>query len=443
MPDNTPLTALTGLRVHDAVEGRALARPRQQTSVAAVARVTEILFHRVDPTSPTSSQRLRGQEVQRYYSYALLKPKHDEPSLLNRIAGAMVAGDRLYLHGEVLGVGASTLVTDYVRSFNQTCRDARDPRRAVYVRIAPGANNPRHFLDSMALNLGAPLSATELTRRSPEFLALRLLATVRMRGVTGIVVDEVGNAGPNLQAFLAELVRVMDPTYHAALEGYDEPMARVGMVLVGHRPPERLFRRSPDALLALEGNVALLGRYTTVEQMWEALRMAGIGLDDCGAEPGDEALAAAILDYTHGLPAHMTPLFQHIDTVARHCGRRPDLAVLTAAQKVHRPMVRTAVVQLSPDSERVATEAVGVTSASSAGDAEGTSVARPSDSASDAMGQRRSGGARGPGKKVTVPRAPKGERRRTRQEEIAQRNYDRSVSEAERRDLTRSSRVIL
>lgn len=406
-------------------------RPRQQTAPEAVARVARTLFKVVNPVSPTSGQRLLGREVQHYFSDSLLK-QTDGPSLTWRLGAAITGGDRLYLQGEVLGVGASTLVTDYVRAFNAQAVDARDPRRAAYVRVLPGSNNPRHFLDQVTASLGAPLTTTELQRRSPGYLAMRLLATMQLRGATSLVIDEVGNAERALIDFIAELLRVLDPTYHVPLEGAGAGAARLGVVLVGHRPPETLFRRNPQALLGLEGNVAMLRRYTTIEQVFEALQMAGIEMDDCGDCTGDEAFASKLLGVTHGISAQMTPLLRLVDAVALRRGCRPDVDVLDTAMKAYRPMVQATSIAGPDETDSPITDAVANT-------ADDASV----ETDSSHVTARRTGAARAPSMKSIKPGPPRASGRATRKEEIAQRNYDRSVSETERAALTKSKRVVL
>lgn len=411
-------TRVSGPRIHDAHHGHGLARPRQPTAAAAMPHLANLLFLGADPSQPEETATLRTQEVQRYYCQALFKQPFG-PSLTTRLATALSGGDRLFIRGEVPGVGASTLVTDYVRLYNHQCTNNGSPSKAIYQRIAPKSDNPRHFLDALAVSAGVPLTTTELARRSPDFLVERLLATLRMRDVSCIVIDEVGNAGKALLSFLAELVHRVDPAYRIAPGASATESSRIGVVLVDYRPAEILFRRHVDGLFALEGNQAVLRRYGTVHEVWEALRVSGINLDDCGAHRDDQQFAQLLLNHTSGLPAHMTPLLRLVDQIARYDNRRPDLACLEAARQVHKPLVAVHTTQVDTrDADRYESEAVA-----------------------EQPGHH--GGAHAVARRAPLPRAVLKQAPLTRLERIAVKKHDVRVAEAEQKDMARSGKVIL
>lgn len=119
--------------------------------------------------------------------------------------------------------------------------------------------------------------------------------------------------------------------------------ARIGVVFASHHDPEAVFRRHAGALLLLRGARVRYPRYTTAEQVGEALRQADIGLHDFGRRPDDALIAEFVLRQSEGLVAIMDPLLALVDGLARHnrvAGGRPTLALFEQALKGHARMVR-------------------------------------------------------------------------------------------------------
>lgn len=321
---------------------RAYAQPREQTAPDAVGQIAVKLHQRIDPVSSLSAQAALKRGVQHFYAPGILNGTPGALPLDWMLGSTYANGDRLFLQGAALGVGASTLAADYARSFNHTAQSARDPRRAAYLSLTSACKTPGRFLDSLALALRAPLSQTELRFRSPEHIAARLRVACQRQGISTITIDHLGNAGPDVRSLVVGLMREFDPNYSVALDA-DDPLAfgaRIGMVLIDHRPPEVVFRNEPDALVMLGGQVGVLEPYSTPEQVADAMRQAGIGLEDLDLTYAeDEDMVTSILDQTSGLPALMSPMFALIDRLARSNRCRPAPEVVEAVSPYMRRLI--------------------------------------------------------------------------------------------------------
>jgi hypothetical protein len=259
------------------------------------------------------------------------------------LADAVVNGGRLYLQGATLGVGASYLAIDYARAFNQESRRKGLPQRLLYARFAHGTKTIAHVMDTLGAQLKAPLTNAEIRFRSSHQWALRVLGGAALQRAVGIILDHVYLLPANVRAALATLFFLTDPNYSVDVDAEPDASAcrRVGIILVDHTLPETLFRTVPEVLLQLQGHHVVLQPYTTVEQVAEAVRQAGIGLSDLSLKnANDREIATTVLRESDGLPAHMGPLFELIDLVAYASKvRRPTPEIVAAALPFHRKMV--------------------------------------------------------------------------------------------------------
>lgn len=328
-----PMTLAEAARdaLHPAGAPRLPIRSREQTSAAEVARIARTLFRHFDPLAGASG--MAGRQLRHFYSPTLLRGRAGGPPVDYQLGATYEQGGRLFLRGESLGVGASTLAADFARAFNTTARERRDPRRAAYLTLTADCATVPRFLDALALALRAPLTATELRLRAPEYIATRLRVACQHQGITTITIDHVSKAGPKVRELIGGLMCAFDPNYTVALDPHDplDAPSRIGFVLVDHHPPEVLFRSQPEVLLLLDGQTAVLRRYRRPEEVAEALRQAGIGLDDFDlADPEDAETAALVLEQTRGLAVLMAPLLALIDQVARQHSQRPSPAFVHA-----------------------------------------------------------------------------------------------------------------
>lgn len=353
--------ALTGRRVVEASDGavraaadpRTLPRRRQPTDERAVLQTAETLFDRVDPTDPASYRRVLRREVARFYAPTVV----GDLDLL--LAEVVTNGARLYLQGAALGVGASTLVTDYARAFNTICRTRRDRRRMAYIPFGTGIDTPRKFFAHVARRVRTPLPVA-LTRNvaAPEDYAAAILCGAVNNGVTAMILDHPGRLAPRERALIGDLLEWTDPACSVDLDGVggdidDEPAGRIAVVIVDHHRPETAFMHAPEALARLEGTHAVLPPYTTREEVAHALVQAEVGYDefDVGRSE-DRAVADLLLEHTSGLTTHLAAVLRRIDA-AHLQGRRarPTLDSVARAIQAHRPMIRLYEVRVGRQTE--------------------------------------------------------------------------------------------
>ncbi len=318
---------------------------RPQTANAAVRDIAQRLFARGDPTSASEMRAAITREVKHYYAPTVLQPAD---AFLRE---AVTSGGRCFLQGACHGVGSTFLALDFARACNLRAAEIDSRQRVLYVRFEPGTNSVPKFYDTLGLCTRAPLTNTELRSRSPLYFALRVLAGAIMTGATAIILDHVSATPSKVREGIGTLLRLTDPNYSASTElaAYGEVPRRIGVVVVDHASPEKLFRNAPDVLLLLENKHVVLQPYRTAEEIGEAIRQAGIGLDDFNNDdPSDAAIADIVMERTRGLPAQMTPLFQLIDTVARlNGGLRPTPEVVSQALPFYRNMVEMVSVPIS------------------------------------------------------------------------------------------------
>lgn len=317
-------------------------------SIRGVSNIAERLFERYDPTVPSSARSALRLEVQHYYAPSVLRPID---WYVNEVFNH---GARLFLQGKCSGVGATTLACDFARAFNYRAGVRGDLRRVLYARFESGTNTIPKFYDTLGLCFRAPLTTTEVRFRSPLYFALRVLTGAAMHGATAIILDHLSETPPKVRAGVAALLQLTDPNFvvSADLGAFvQEVRTRIGVMIVDRVPPQRLFRESPRALLLLENRHQVLRPYQTVEEIGEAMRQAGIGLDDLElAVATDHEMAEMVLQKTQGLPAQITPLLGLISTVAHANGaRRPTPALIAQALPFHRSLVDVISVPVTAD----------------------------------------------------------------------------------------------
>jgi hypothetical protein len=303
-------------------------------SDAAVEQMAERLFSRIDPTAASNVVDLVTRPLPHVYPEHVLQP------LDRRLAAVVVNHGRLYLQGERLGVGASMMASDYARAFNTRATQHCDPRRMAYVQIRSGLSNPLKLLDALCEHVRAPLSISEIRFRSTETLARRFVEGTRALRICTLVFDHVHHASPSVLRMLADLMFASDPQYQVPLEPdeHDMSIPRLGFLLVSHVAPEVVFGSVPEVLHLLEGEHAVLTPYSSPDVTAEAIRQAGIGLNDLDLTTLDDCLIAQVAhELTQGLVDQLHPFLRLVDAVARRNSvHRPTLEVFATALPFHR-----------------------------------------------------------------------------------------------------------
>jgi hypothetical protein len=316
---------------------------RRHTTPDAAAVAARALFAHVNPAVPASYAKVLCPPLHPFFAPAVVNPPDDVP-LGFTLAESVANGWPLFLQGAAIGVGARTLAATYADQFNQAAFAEGDPRRVLYVELLPETRSVRHFMDALAVGMGAPLTTPEIRFRSPNYLALRLLATAAQLCVTTIVVARIQHLAPSARAIIAALLQALNPARHVPLHG--DPvrprLRRTGVILVDHEAPEALFAGHPDAIGLLEGRHAVLRPYTTVAQVGQALELAGVGIAPGGFRLDDAEdceMAERILELTSGLLTQMNPFLARLGMLARHTRTRPNPVLVDAVIPYHRRMI--------------------------------------------------------------------------------------------------------
>jgi hypothetical protein len=322
-------------------------RPSHETpqrTTDALHAEAALLFQRFDPSSQRMLDRVRDFPIPTYFPQSVLRSSDAGNEMpIDWALASAVTGARLFLQGESLGVGASTLGATFARSVNLTAGAAGYAHRVLYAPMTRGCSSITKVFDALLLMLRSPLSTTELRSRSPLYHAIRVSHAAQRQHVCAIIVDHVHLLAPEVRQCLATLADALDPARHVPLDipPDAEVHQRVGLVMIDHTPPELLFRESPEVLLALEGKVVTLRRYRTVEQLGDALRLVDLRLEDLDLmNAADRALTETLLEYSHGLPALLTPLLRLIG--ATMCARaRPTPQTIASALPLFRQLLET------------------------------------------------------------------------------------------------------
>lgn len=314
--------------------------PAQRVSVAEATAVARQLFGEVHPHGP-SAEKATVTPVRPFFPKSILRPAADRIPLGYTLGETVSNGWPLYLQGAAHGVGASFLALRYAEQFNRSAAAVGDARNAALVRILPKTRTLRHFFDALALGLRAPLTSSELRFRSSAYLAQRVLGAAAQRRTVCLVLDHVHYLEADGREVLAELINVLNPDQHLHdPETGARPFPRVGLILVSHERHDVLFRDQPNTATSLEGRVAHLPPYTTIEQVGEALELADIGVGRFDPEDEDDrAMAAKVLESTSGLAELMNPFFARMRMIARRKQVRPNAAVAHAVVPYQRRLV--------------------------------------------------------------------------------------------------------
>lgn len=315
----------------------ALSRERGPAHPEVIREIAQRLFDGADPTLPGSHLGASTRDIARVY------PRTVHGPLQKRLASSLLNGERLFLHGTALGVGASIFAVDYVRAYNLTCKDRGRPQRIAHVQLRKGVTTVRQFLEALSHSVQAHPTPSEVRLASPHALGQRILAQAERLRLTAIVIDHVHLASEAIRTAIGDLMMAMDPAYDAPLEIDDRPpRRRIGIVLISHETPEKLFYHEPQVLTLLQGAYEPLRPYTTIEEVTEALQQAGIGLEDMHPDdPQDRLMAERVLEATDGLIVNMAGLLRLVDLLCMaNGGCRPDLGIVEAALPYHRRMIR-------------------------------------------------------------------------------------------------------
>lgn len=315
----------------------ALTRERGPTHPEVIREIAQRLFDGADPTLPGSHLGVTTRDIARVYTATV------HGRLQKRLASSLQNGERLFLHGTALGVGASVFAVDYVRAYNLTCKDRGRPQRIAHVQLRKGVTTVRQFLEALCHSVQSHPTPSEVRLASPLALGQRILAQAERLRLVAIVIDHVHLASEAVRTAIGDLMMATDPAYDAPLEIDDRPpRRRIGIVLISHETPEKLFSHEPQVLTLLQGAYEPLQPYTTVEKVTEALQQAGIGLEDMNPEdPDDRLMAECVLEATDGLIANMAGLLRLVDLLwMANGGCRPDLGIVEAALPYHRRMIR-------------------------------------------------------------------------------------------------------
>jgi hypothetical protein len=392
-----------------------LPRERNPAHPDVIRQIAQRLFDRADPTLPSSHVDATTRDIARIYTRAVHGP------VQTRLANTIRNGERLFLHGAALGVGASVFTVDYVRAYNFTCRDRGSPDRIAHIQLCKGISTVRQFLEALCHSVQSHPTLLELRLASTLTLGRRILAQAERLRLTAIMIDHVHLGSDAVRSAIGDLMMVMDPAYDAPLEIDDHPpRRRIGIVLISHEPPERLFFHEPQVLALLQGAYEALRPYTTVEAITEALQQAGIGLEDMNpGDPEDRLLAERVLEATDGLIANIAGLLRLVDLLcAANGGCRPDLGIVEAALPYHRRMIR--LLQSKDSGGRTVYRSVP-----NALRDDGRRKTTPS---AEAQGRKASPGPPGGGSRVKV---------------LKQKRADRDVADHERKQMVRRPYKVL
>ncbi len=300
----------------------ALSRKRGPVHPEVIREIAQRLFDGADPTLPVSHLGVSTRDIARIYTTTVHGP------LQKRLASTVWNGERLFLHGAALGVGASVFAADYVRAYNLTCKDRGRPQRIAHIQLRKGVTTVRQFLEALCHSVQSHPTRSEVQLASPHVLGLRILAQAERLRLTAMFIDHVHLASEAVRTAIGDLMMATDPAYNAPLEIDDRPpRPRIGIVLISHETPEKLFFHEPQVLTLLQGAYEPLLPYTTVEEVTEALQQAGIGLEDMHPEnPEDRLMAERVLEATDGLIVNMAGLLRLVDLLCMaNGGCRPDL----------------------------------------------------------------------------------------------------------------------
>lgn len=318
--------------------GPATPRERNPASPVAIREIARKLFAQADPTVPASHVEVTTRDIPHVYTREI------HGGAEKRLFHAIMNGERLFLHGMALGVGASTFVADYARAFNFNCKMRGDPRRIAHLSLTHGTTTVRRFLEALCNAVQAPLTPSEARLSSPLALGKRIIAQADRRRVCAFVIDHVHHASDGMRSAIGDLMMATDPRYSVPFEiDEDTPTrGRIAIVLVDHERPENLFARQPEVLTLLQGAYAALRPFSTLDEVAEALRQADVGLDDLDlADKEDLEITKLVLNASGGLMSSMAGLLRLIDLYATmHGGYRPDLELVNGALGHHRRMVR-------------------------------------------------------------------------------------------------------
>lgn len=313
------------------------ARPGHPTSAVAVRKNAGQFFRQSDPVSPQGRAQLLRRELPHVYPPAVIGqlPWH--------LADAVTNGGRLFLQGDVSGVGTSMFVCDYANAFNRAAKEGAYSGRIRYIRIERGATSPAKFFDALGIALKAPLTTVELRFRSSVHLASRVLSAAAQSNAVALVFDHVRWLPPEVRGMIGLLCRATDPAYHVDDEPseYDEYARRVAVILVDHVDPATLFLTSDDVLMALGGRVVVMPRYKNEAITASAIMRADVGLADLNErEPDDAAMIALLHEKSAGLVSQLAPILGTVDMLRRiNDRRRPDPELVAAAIPFHRQLI--------------------------------------------------------------------------------------------------------
>jgi hypothetical protein len=264
--------------------------------------------------------------------------------LETRLLHTILNGERLFLHGAGLGVGASTFVTDYARAFNLMCKGRGDPRRIAHLSLVTGTTNVRRFLEALCNAVQAPITDSEARLSSTLTLGKRIIAQAERKRICTFVIDHVNHASDGIRSVIGDLMMATDPSYSVPLEIDDDEPARrrISIILVDHVSPEALFQHQPEVLCLLQGAYVVLPPITTLEDLGDLIRQADIGLDDLDlSDAEDREIAKLVLTSSQGLMSNVAALLRLVDLFSMvHGGYRPDLALVNAVLPYHRAMLR-------------------------------------------------------------------------------------------------------
>lgn len=102
--------------------------PRRMTA-ADVRSAGDKLMRRSDPTDAASAIKVAVRRLPHVYPAGIVQP------LDRSLEHAVTNGARLFLQGATVGVGLSTLLTDYANAFNLKAHERGDPRRIAYLQL--------------------------------------------------------------------------------------------------------------------------------------------------------------------------------------------------------------------------------------------------------------------------------------------------------------------
>jgi hypothetical protein len=210
-----------------------------------------------------------------------------------------------------------------VRRFNDLQqRQARTPRRTIWLSLAHKQAGPGKILDLLGHALQCPISASDLRLRAFNHIIAMLLEQATRMGIVGIVVDHLERAAPDTLEYLTDLALLTDPSRRAALSVGEHVMVAppIALVFIGTMSPKTLAHCASNLSSAIGPLGAKIDAMTTADEISSAIKLAVPALWEARG-PVSDSICEKLLQYTDGLASGLRPI---VSQTALLAGLRPS-----------------------------------------------------------------------------------------------------------------------